>query len=222
MRKKYPIFTDTPTDKESIIQIFENHRNENGYYPSSHEINTLAKKYPVIPTSRTIQSNGGLRRFYESLLNVPYIDARTGNRRAGVARTANQQALTDEDNLSKILVDLFGENNVHHRSPFPNQSSTWFSSDFKVFISPNKFFFIDVFSATGIFNLTGCVNLKASKLEKIGCVSTLVFFVSCSDTVSQHQIEQYVKAKKKPFPPNVTLSDINTAIKIFKKLAIQA
>lgn len=220
MKTRYPIFTAPELHRAPVLKIFEDFKNEHGEYPTAHQIDRLSKQHPEIPTARTIQNRGGARYFYEMILGIPFSDARTGDRRGLVAQAANLRALADENNLSAVLVKIFGESNVHHRSPYPNQNGTWISSDFKVFTSPTDFFFIDTFSAHGIMNLAGCVNIKVAKLERAKISNKIkIFFISCNDFTSQYQIDQYVKAKKKPLPKNITLLDINTAIPLFKKLA---
>lgn len=223
-RIKYPIFFSDPEPKEKnrqqILEAFNAFKEKHNRYPACKEIDLLSKENPNVPTVRNIQCYMRMRRFYEDLLGIPYVDARTGDTRAATARMANLIAMGDESTMYKKLEALFGESNVHHGALYPGQTNTKITADFKVYYEPKKFFLVDTFSANGIFNLNGCINIKLKKLQRCGVTNVApIYFVSCHDAVNQFQIDTLMKAKKIPFPRTIKVLDIDTALVEFERLA---
>lgn len=184
---------------------FEKFKNENGHYPSAIEIDAT----PYFPNCKTITRKfGGLVKL-RSLLNLPNgdIDHRTGERRILVATNKNLLAFNNELELYKLLVQKYGECNVHRQSPYVPDKML--RSDFKLFFPDGQSIFIDTFYPENKRSLSGCVSIKQNKLKNIDAKQQIYFAVMNKD-MSQEFIDMYVSMKKNKLPENIKVISYNT------------
>ena len=188
-----------------MIALVTAFKNEHGQLPTTHEINSIEG----LPSSKWVQRHGGIINFYRSL-GLPYEDARTGARRAANAFSGNLRSQSNDISFSQQLVNRYGESNVHWQSPY-NKGETLHRSDFKVFTSPKKFFFVDLFFAKDMNSLAGCLNLKLKKLSKINIdKSAPIYLIACnSEYVNPDSVREFVKNRKTKVPRNIRILHIS-------------
>lgn len=203
-------------DKTKIVPILEEYRRSTGSYPMTNEFKQLKKIHKeIFPSVKWIQNKGGIVVFYRSL-GIEYLDARTGVRRSDVAKNANKKSQSLDVTFSELLVEKYGEKNVHWQALY-NKGLTLHRSDFKVYKPDGTFFFIDLFFPKDVDSLVGCVNLKIKKLSKVKIdKSAPIYFISCNEVdISPSQVERYLLSRKNPIPKNITVLHIKDARKKF-------
>jgi hypothetical protein len=199
-------------DNDKVISVLEEHKNINGEYPNTNQINKIKG---VLPSSKWIQRHGGIIIFYKSL-GLHYIDARTGIRRAKVATDANKKSQSNDIAFSKALVDAYGERSIHWQSPY-NKGKSLHRSDFKVYKKNGDFFFIDLFFPQDMDSFVGCINTKLKKLSSIEIENNApIYLISCNtEYADPYYIHCFIKARKKKIPNNIHIIHLPDAYGLF-------
>ena len=177
---------------------FEKFKKENNHYPTTTDIDNSL----YLPSSKTIQRKFGSLLKLRKLIGLPEgeLDHRTGDQRAAALHRFNNQSYIDDVRVYDLLVEKYGEVNVHRQSPY--FTNKLHRSDFKIFQDKKEPFFIDIFYPANLRNLTSCLNLKQSKIEKIN-VTEPVYFVVMNSDITQPQIDTLLSRKKNPLPLNI-------------------
>lgn len=214
----YPIYSTQENvkaeSKKNILEIFEAFKSDTGRYPHTKDLISLSQKHKdIIPNPRSIQRRGGLRMFYEQLLGLPYVDSRTNDIRGAVAALANVRANDTEATMHSLLSSIFGPDAVEDQVTYPDQSETRYKADFRLRRENGTTVYIDIFYASDLHSLTGCVNRKVKKLSLLSLPkNATVLLVSVADGINQTQIDQYVRNRKSPLPSRVSVMHIKNAI----------
>lgn len=205
--KPHPALLDKEITKAKLLAFQDKH----GHLPGDRDFKSV-----IGLTSRSVQRNGGIVKFYESM-GVEYTKKSQGSVRALVAQKANEFAYHSENDFYKELVALFGEVSIHRQSPYVARKKNLCRSDFKVYPKTGKPFFVDVFSASDAHNFTGCVNIKLRKLKDLGVDTSMdIYFVSLNEEfVTPFSIDHYLTHRKAPLPRHFKVHTRTDALKVF-------
>ncbi len=204
----HSLFSD---HKSKILGAFQ----EFSGYPNIKEIDILSKKYPdFMPTSRTISRHGGIRYFFENLLDIPFVPASSGEVRSRTAEDINNRANENQGNMTKVLVGMYGKRNVHSQAPY--QPSSGLRSDFKVYAG-RTFFFMDIFYPRDMHSFEGCVRIKLKKIKDLKIKQPVLFVSYNEDSIKDSGIKDFIEGRKEPIPDNIKIMTKSEAIKYCKE-----
>jgi len=195
--------------KDGFIRFY----NENGHYPSAHQVDRCS----YLPAARSIQRTfGGLREFREKY-NLGIRDYTKGEYRSKFVKELNDASKKLEAEFCEYLVDIFGEMFVHREKPISNVYK--FRYDFYVYTKPNNFG-IDIFMPNNTKNLMGCLNIKLNKIRLFNDTNIITYYVSLNEEIEQKEINKLIANKKTKIPQNIKVVSkkefktiINTSIK---------
>jgi len=183
---------------EKIISGLELFYSQNKRYPTATEVD----KFNMLPSSRTIErSFGGLPNLRKKLKNVDQLDFRMGKHSSQRALKINARAQKTEEVVYTYLVKRFGRQFVHREYFFTDDART--RADFFIYDKQGNFC-VDVFYASNIRNVTGCINIKQKKYQKITETHPVIFLHMNKD-IDQESLNQLMGNKKNKLTPNQVL-----------------
>lgn len=206
---KHTAFIEKEITKEKLLAF----QKEFGYLPGDRDFKNL-----IGLSSRSIQRNGGIEKFYESM-GIEYIKKSTGLVRVRVLQTLAEFAFHSENDFYKELRSIFEEKAIHRQSPYVAKKNTLCRSDFKVFPPQGKPFFVDVFSASDMHNFSGCMNIKLRKLKDLEIDTSMnIYFVSLNEEfVSPLSIKYYIDHRKTPLPTHIKILTRTDVLSMLQK-----
>lgn len=183
--------------KAGFLHFFEEYKR----YPTATEIDS----YPYLPSARTIErGHGGLVTLRKKLGLGDDHDFRIGGHSSKRARIINNRAHKVEQEVYQYLVERFGVQFVHREYFFMDDKRT--RADFFVHDSL-KGFCVDVFYPSTTRNLSGCINSKLTKYQPELMQQYPVIFLQMNKNISQTQINDLLKRKKKSLGKGQTVMD---------------
>jgi hypothetical protein len=155
--RKNKLGSQPPWSKEELLAGLEYFFELNRRFPTAHEIDS----FEYLPSSRSIQrSYGGLVKLRSELLPLEISNYTRGEYRSERAKRTYANGRDYERQFYELLLTKFEEIAVHeHKLIRPGDVS----SDFFVYLKPDKGVVIDVFYADSIINLINVVNIKLKR-----------------------------------------------------------
>jgi len=195
--------------RQRLKDMFGRYFKENGHFPSGWEIDNC----PYLPASRSIQRTfGGLVQFRKSI-GLEITDYSSGESRALVASDRNAQARLSENNAHNEIVNIFGKVCVHREEPSYGVNGRYFW-DIYIYAKPLNIG-IDVFMPKDKGSLSGCINIKLRKFQKVECrsIKDNFYFINLNPKFSQEYLNNLIKNKKVNLPKNLSVMDYQSFIK---------
>lgn len=187
--------TKTYWTDDRIAEGFKRFSEENGHFPSAHEVDNC----PYLPASRSIQRRFGGLVVFRTKNKLGDVDLSRGEHRSNFAKNLNVISKNNERMFYEKLKKVFTDVCVHREKPMSDDYKIRY--DFYVYAKPFNFG-IDVFYPNGLKNLMGCVNEKQSKLLNLKSKEFL-YMVCLNHDIIQSQIDGLVKNKKHQLQHNV-------------------
>jgi len=165
-----------------------------GHYPTATEIDACA----YLPAARTIERRfGGLVALRGDLKLDSQTDLRTGEHSSRRAYKINKRAHKVEGDVFEYLQRRFGVEFVHREYFFTDDRRT--RADFFVF-DTQKGFCVDVFYASDLRNVTGCLNSKLDKYQSDYMRQYPIIYLQMNSEFEQESLDRLVSNKKRKIP----------------------
>ena len=186
--------------KEGLFKFFKQY----GHYPTATEVDDC----DYLPATRTIERRfGGLVAFRKDLHIGSQTDFRFGEHSSKRAFTINTRAHKVEKEVYEYLVKRFSTQFVHREYFFTDDKRT--RTDFFVF-DADKGFCVDIFFASSLRNVSGCLNSKLSKYQSEYMRHYPVIFLQMNVEITQERLDLLVHHKKRRIPNGQTLMSWET------------
>lgn len=193
--------------KEIIKNGFNRFFSENGRLPRSEEIDELS----YLPSSRLIQKKyNGLEQL-RTELGFTDVHFGKGSHRSTIAHQVNIRGRRNERTLETKLCQKFGEVFVHSEKIL---SSSKVRVDFYIY-SPSGNFAVDVFYSNTMRTLQSNINIKLNKYRNHNII---IYLVSANNSISQQDLDVYVKAKRNTLPQNVNIVSLSNFMSSINKM----
>ena len=183
----------------------ENHR-----YPTATEFDEC----PYLPRAKTAERRfGGLVALRKQLNIGSEHDLRTGAHSSKRAHTINERAHILEKNVYELLCKQFGKEFVHREYFYTDDHRT--RADFFVYDGKDGFCG-DVFYASSLKNIGGCLNLKLAKYSQSDLLPYPIIFLQMNEDINQSELNELVQKKKRGLGQKQTLMSWKTFEEFYK------
>ncbi|OGG69560.1 hypothetical protein A3F27_00365 [Candidatus Kaiserbacteria bacterium RIFCSPHIGHO2_12_FULL_53_13] len=183
----------------------ENHR-----YPTATEFDEC----PYLPRAKTAERRfGGLVALRKQLNIGSEHDLRTGAHSSKRAHTINERAHILEKNVYELLCKQFGKEFVHREYFYTDDHRT--RADFFVYDGKDGFC-VDVFYASSLKNIGGCLNLKLAKYSQSDLLPYPIIFLQMNEDINQSELNELVQKKKRGLGQKQTLMSWKTFEEFYK------
>ncbi len=199
-KKKY-----TP---QSIVDGFKQFYAEHGRYPNALD----TKNSDYLPNMKTIERRyGGVIAFRKQFgLADPdgYYDSRSSSKNKETIKGIIKRSYEEDGTIYDILVNRFGKLRVHRQ----DYISTGLRQrcDFRIFMEDETEIVIDIFNPARKESLLGCLNIKINKYKDL---DHNFWFVCTNKEITENDIQDIIKKKKKKIPTNMQLMSYSKFLK---------
>lgn len=183
------------TSIENLKVLFQKYFELHGRYPTQEEMSA-----GLGISGRTLQRiYGGLSKVRE-LCNLPILDYTRGEERSKKALRSFDISFIEQNKIYKKLLPIFREYYIHQQAPYGDNGRM--RSDFKIFHSQGSFY-VDIFFADNLRNMTGCINAKLRKFNP-NFVWGKVILINTNKSLD-NDLAPLISRRKIPLPENVTV-----------------
>lgn len=144
---------------EQIKRAFEVYYSLHNHYPTTTQIDESGL-FPL-SVKQMQRIFGGIIQL-RNLLNLSTTSFSHGPERAKRALHANNRSVAYTRQFYKQILPIFGESNIHQESPVEGDDYRT-RSDFKIYKDNKIFLILDLFYASTLQSLRGCVRIKQKK-----------------------------------------------------------
>src|SRR3989344_6623835 len=183
---------------------------EYGRYPTATEFD----EYAYLPRAKTAERKfGGLVALRKQLGLEKSHDRRSGTHRSDLAQLIGKRAHTEEQKVYDFLTKQFWKEFVHREYFYTDDHRT--RADFFVYDGKDGFC-VDVFYASSLKNIGGCLNIKLAKYSQSDLLPYPIIFLQMNEDINQSELNELVQKNKRGLGQKQTLMSWKTFEEFYK------
>lgn len=181
--------------KEEVLVGLQYFYQINSRYPTAREIDN----FQYLPSSRSIQRQfGGLVVLRKELIPESHSDFTRGTYRSSIAAETWQRAAQYEEEFYDFLCQNFDPVAIHeHKVMRPGNVS----SDYFIYLTPDKGIVLDLFYAKDLYSLRGVVTIKQKRYSSLPY--KVIFILVGNNDIEIQEIRDMLNRRKSPLPKHI-------------------